>query len=80
MSNTAKKKPYVQAVVLGALSLAAYYLLFTNLDTVMDYFVRGGMYAALPILTAFFFSIVHGSFASAVLSVLGLQAAKGTGH
>lgn len=80
MSKTAKKKPYIQALALGALSLASYYFLFTHVNQVMEYFIKGGVYAALPILTALYFSIVHGSFASTVLSILGLQAAKGTGH
>lgn len=80
MSKTAKKKPYLLTLVLGALSVAAYYFLFTHVDQVMEYFIKGGVYAALPILTALFFSIVHGAFASNVLSILGLQAAKGTGH
>lgn len=80
MSKTTKKKPYPQALVLGLLSLASYYLLFTNVNQVMEYFVRGGVYTILPIVTALYFSIVYGSFASTVLSILGLQAAKGTGH
>lgn len=80
MSKTAKKKPYLQALALGGLSLASYYFLFTHVNQVMEYFIKGGVYAALPILTALYFSIVHGSFASTVLSILGLQAAKGTGH
>jgi len=80
LNKTVKKKPYLLALALGALSLASYYVLFTNVNQVMEYFVRGGVYAALPILTALYFSIVHGSFASTILSILGLQAAKGTGH
>jgi hypothetical protein len=80
LSNTAKKKPYLRALMLGALSVASYAFLFTHVDQVMEYFVKGGPYAVLPILTALFFSIVHGSFASTVLSILGLQAARGTGH
>ncbi|MHB9111116.1 MAG: hypothetical protein ACYC4D_00585 [Thermoleophilia bacterium] len=80
MSKTTKKKPYPQALALGAISLASYYFLFTNVGLVMEYFVRGGVYAVLPIITALYFSIVHGSFASTILSILGLQAAKGAGH
>ena len=80
MSKTAKKKPYLQAVLLGALSIASYGYLFTHLNQVMEYFIRGGFYTALPIITALYVSIVYGSFASAVISILGLQAARGTGH
>ena len=80
MSKTAKKKPYLRALVLGAISVASYAYLFTHVNLVMENFVKGGAYAALPIVTALYFSIVYGSFASTVISILGLQAAKGTGH
>lgn len=80
MSNKVKKMPYLRALLLGALSAASYAYLFTHVNQVMEYFVRGGWYAALPILTALYFSVVHGSFASTMLSIMGLQAAKGTGH
>jgi len=71
-----KKKPYLKAVVFGVLSIASYVALFSNRTLVMDYFTRGHAYAALPIVTAFFFSFVHGAFASNVLDVLGIEAAK----
>ncbi|MFA5802290.1 MAG: hypothetical protein WC911_07410 [Thermoleophilia bacterium] len=80
MSNKAKKSQYFRALLLGALSAASYAYLFTHVDLVMEYFVKGGWYATLPILTALYFSVVHGSFASIMLSIMGLQAAKGTGH
>ncbi len=80
MSESPKKKPYFKALLLGALSAASYALLFTHVNQVMEYFVKGGWYAALPILTALYFSFVHGSFASTLLSIAGLQAAKGSGH
>jgi len=80
LSKTVKKKPYLRALLLGVISAASYAYLFTHVNLVMEYFVKGGWYAALPILTALYFSIVHGSFASTMLSILGLQAARGTGH
>lgn len=76
MSNSSKKKPYGTAVIMGAISIASYAVLFTNLSQVMDYYTRGGYYAALPILTALYFSFVHGAFASSVISCFGLEAAK----
>ncbi|MDH5298547.1 MAG: hypothetical protein OEV91_05970 [Desulfobulbaceae bacterium] len=72
----AKKKPYAQTLICGALSLAAYYYLFTNERWVTTTFTMGGWYAAYPILTAFFFSFVHGAFGSNLLNVLGLEAKK----
>jgi hypothetical protein len=43
---------------------------------VTDTFTKGGWYAAYPILAAFFFSFIHGAFASNLLSVLGIEAKK----
>lgn len=74
--DSKKKKPVVQLVVFGALSLAAYITLFANESLVTDTFTKGGYYAAYPIIAAFFFSFVHGAFASNLLSVLGLEAKK----
>jgi hypothetical protein len=71
-----RKKPYLKAVIFGAISITCYIVLFMNRELVMEHFTRGGIYAALPILAAFFFSFLHGAFASNVLSVLGLEAAK----
>ena len=79
MGNNAKKKPYLRMVALGILSLTSYYLLLTNQSLVTEYFIKGGVYTALPILTALYFSFVHGTFASDVLSILGLSA-KGSSH
>lgn len=76
MTETRKKKPYAQVAILGVMSLASYYLLFTHQSIVMEYFIKGSYYAALPIVTALYFSFVHGAFASGVLSLLGI-AAKG---
>jgi len=55
-------------------SIASYIALFTHSSVVMEYFIKGGLYAALPIATALYFSFVHGAFASGVLSLLGLTA------
>lgn len=76
MSKSKKKKPYGTAAITGALSLTSYYVLLSNLGVVTDYYTRGGYYAALPILTALYFSFVHGAFASSVISCFGLEAAK----
>ncbi len=71
-----KKKPYLRALVLGAISLTAYILVFSNQDLATDLSTRGSAYAALPILAVFFFSFVHGTFASDLLTILGLEAKK----
>jgi len=69
-----KNKPYIKMLVFGVLSLGAYVLLFENINLAMEYFTRGGKYAALIIMTAFFFSFIHGAFASNTLEVFGLTA------
>lgn len=71
-----KKKPYVKTIIFGAISLASYIALFTNEGLVTDTYTKGGYYAAFPILTAFWFSFVHGTFGSNLLDTFGFQAKK----
>ncbi len=71
-----KKKPYLAALIFGVISLGAYVLLFRNESLVTEKYTIGGWYTILPVGTAFFFSFIHGAFASNVLSVLGLEAKK----
>ena len=47
-----------------------------NSATVMSYFTKGGIYAALPIVTVFAFSFVYGPFTSNLWSLLGIEATK----
>jgi hypothetical protein len=60
----------------GIAAAAMYAGVFMNSDTVMSYFTRGGWYAALPIVTVFAFSFIHGSFASHLWSLMGIEAVK----
>jgi uncharacterized membrane protein (DUF485 family) len=71
-----KKKPYIQVVLLGIISVASYSAVFMHQEAVTEFTTRGALYAALPIAAAFYFSFVHGSFASSVLSALGIEAKK----
>lgn len=71
-----KKKPYLKAAIFGIISIVSYIFLFSNSKLVMEEYTRGGMYAALPVLTAFYFSFLHGAFCSNVLDLVGLQAKK----
>jgi hypothetical protein len=73
-----KRKPYATALITGAISITSYVFLLTNLSLITDYFTRGGYYAALPIVTAFYFSFVHGAFASSIISIIGLEPARST--
>ena len=75
-NSKTKKKPYGKLLIAGILSVALYVLLLTKQGLVNDYFSRGGLYAFLPIITAFIFSIVHGSFTGNFWTILGIEAAK----
>lgn len=76
MAKITKRKPYVKALIFGVISIASYIFLFRNVDFVMENYTRGGIYAALPVTTVFYFSFMHGAFASNVLDVLGIEAKK----
>jgi hypothetical protein len=68
-------KLYGTTLLLGAVSISSYILLYTHQGWVTRNFTRGGVYAVLPIATAFYFSIVHGTFTSHLLHALGFRAA-----
>lgn len=73
-TSVTKKKPYLQTILFGALSLASYILLFVNEEWVTETYTMGGYYVVYPIVTAFWFSLIHGAFGSNLLSTLGLEA------
>jgi len=74
--TTGRGKLIRRTIGLGLASAALYAAVFTNSDTVMKYFTKGGIFAALPIVTVFAFSFVHASFASNLWSLLGIEATK----
>jgi len=71
-----KQKMLIKTGLWAACSAGLYAVLFANEATVTQYFTKGSFYAALPIATAFAFSIVHGAFASQFLEALGINARK----
>ena len=71
-----KKKPYLSALILGIISIVSYVLIFKNQETVTDLTTKSGYFIMLPIVAAFYFSFIHGAFASTTLSVLGIEAKK----
>ena len=75
-NENVKKKPYGKLIVAGIVSIGLYAILLMKQDVVNSYFALGGVYAFLPILTAFLFSFVHGSFTGNFWTVLGIEAAK----
>ena len=74
--STAKKKPVGAMIVMGIISIVLYTTLLLKQDLVNSTFAKGGMYALLPIVTAFVFSYFHGSFTGHFWSVLGVEAAR----
>lgn len=70
------KKPYLKAFLFGLVSIGLYWVTFINEATVREIWAKGGAYAALPILTVFIFSFVHGAFANYFFSMIGLEAKK----
>ena len=71
-----KKKPYGKAILFGLIASVLYVVLLTHQDLINTNFSRGGLYALLPIATAFIFSFFHGSFTGAFWTVLGVEAKK----
>jgi hypothetical protein len=74
--GSAKKKPYGMAIIMGTISLALYAFLLLQQETINTIFGRGGIYAFLPIATAFIFSYFHGSFTGNFWTLLGVEASK----
>jgi hypothetical protein len=76
--TASKSKLLGKTIGLGLGVAALYAAVFTHTDSIMKYFTKGGIYAALPIGTVFVFSFVHGAFASNLWSLLGIEATKKT--
>lgn len=76
LETKGRSKLLGKTVGLGLATAALYAAVFTNTGTVMKYFTKGGIFAALPIATVFVFSFVHGAFSSSLWSLLGIEATK----
>jgi F0F1-type ATP synthase assembly protein I len=74
--STTRKKPVAAMIVMGIISVALYATLLAKQDMVNSTFSRGGLYALLPIITAFVFSYFHGTFTGHFWTVLGVEASK----
>ncbi len=74
--STTKKKPFGALIVTGIISIALYAALLLKQDQVNSTFGQGGLYAFLPIITAFVFSYIHGTFTGHFWTVLGVEAAR----
>ncbi len=74
--NTRRKKSAGPMVLFGLLSVSLYAVLLLEQEAVTDVFTRGGLFAFLPIATAFVFSFVHGSFTGKFWTAMGIEAAR----
>lgn len=74
--KSSKKKPYVKVILFGLVVSVLYVTLLTHQGLITANYTRGGLYALLPIATAFVFSYFHGTFTSAFWTVLGVEAKK----
>lgn len=75
-NKSVKKKPYGKMIFMGIISVVLYITLLLKQDIINEYFALGGVYAFLPIATAFIFSFFHGSFTGNFWTVMGIEAAK----
>ena len=76
MATSTKRKPVAAMLVMGIISLTLYATLLLKQDMINSIFAKGGLYAFLPIVTAFVFSYFHGGFTGHFWTVLGVEAAK----
>ncbi len=74
--STTRKKPVGTMIVMGIISVALYATLLAKQDLINSNFAKGGLYALLPIITAFVFSYFHGTFTGHFWTVLGVEASK----
>lgn len=74
MAAKTDRKPVGRMTVFGLLTVAMYAAVFTHAEVITSMFARGSLWAAGPIATVFAFSYVHGTFASDLWSVLGVNA------
>lgn len=77
LAGMEKSRPYPQLIVTGLVSGALYLLLYLYEREILQAFTRtDGWYPALPIVTAFVFSMAHGAFTAYFWEVLGVRAKK----
>ncbi len=68
-----RKNARNKAMLFGVLSIGLYAAVFSRADAITELFARGGAYALLPVGAVFVFSYVHGNFAGAFWSALGIE-------
>ena len=77
-TNKKTKKQVLITMVLGIVSIFSYIIVLTHQEYVTNKFTQGGWNMFLPVLAAFYFSFLHGTFANNVMTIFGLTASKNT--
>jgi nucleotide-binding universal stress UspA family protein len=75
-ASTNKKRYWIKTLVFGAITGGLYAAVFKNLEMIMPYFTKGGVYTLLPVIAVFVFLYVHGSLFSNFWSALGIEVTK----
>ncbi len=68
--------PITRTLVYGLAALILYFLLYLLEDQVLAFTSQGGWYFITPVVIAFVFSYVHGTFTAHFWDVLGIKAKK----
>lgn len=75
-----RKSSILKSIYYGFLTLLLYYFLFRYSDLIVEWahLTRMGdkHYFILPIVIAFFFSLIHGTFTAHFWTALGIKAAR----
>ena len=71
-----KSRPVGMMVLTGVVSIGLYAALLMNQSMLNETFSKGGLFALLPIATAFLFSFIHGNFTGNFWTVLGVEASR----
>ena len=69
-------KLVTRAAIFGLVSLVLYFILYFFEDSILEFTSRGGWFFIAPVILAFVFSYIHGSFTSHFWEVLGIKAKK----
>lgn len=69
-----KSQAVIQTIILGIMSAGLYALLWFFEKPILDLSKQGGWYFILPLVIAFIFSGVHGTFTGHFWDILGVKA------
>jgi hypothetical protein len=75
-SPSVSDRQVTKAVLLGAITLALYALLFLLEGPVLRLSAQGGWFFLIPVTIAFTFSLAHGTFTGYFWDVFGVKAKK----